>query len=157
MQQDMGDIFKTVRGYQLENTNEKKLTSAMEDYLEMLYRLCRQDGYARVGKLAEHLQVKPSSASRMVAKLVEMRYLCLDRNDGILLTQQGRVTGEYLMERHSVIERFFALLDIDAPQRQVELLEHTIEPETVKKLQQLLEFFDQNSNVRHSWQKFIER
>ena len=61
--------FHTVRGYQLLEQNKRLLTSAMEDYLEMICRNSLQDGYIRINKLAELLNVKASSASKMVQKL----------------------------------------------------------------------------------------
>lgn len=66
------DEFRTVRGYELLNQNKKELTSAMEDYLEMIYRNIEQEGYMRINTLSELLNVKPSSATRMVQKLKEL-------------------------------------------------------------------------------------
>lgn len=45
-------LYRTVRGYQLVNQKGQELTPAMEDYLEMAYKLCEQNGYARVGQLS---------------------------------------------------------------------------------------------------------
>ena len=40
MNMPMENKFHTVRGYQLIKQNESRLTPALEDYLEMTYRLC---------------------------------------------------------------------------------------------------------------------
>ncbi|HOC09946.1 MAG TPA: DtxR family transcriptional regulator, partial [Bacillota bacterium] len=53
--------FRTVRGYQILDAESKALTASMEDYLEMIYRTCGEEGYARVNRLAERLNVRPSS------------------------------------------------------------------------------------------------
>ena len=143
--------FRTVRGYQMENALENKFTAAMEDYLEMVFRLCKEDGYTRVGRLADQLQVNPSSASKMVSKLTQMGYLRLDRNDSILLTDQGMSTGQYLLMRHDTVERFLSFLKVSSPLREAEMLEHAIEPETTKKLQNLLEFLSEYEALYESW------
>ena len=61
--------FRTLPGY--DKLSARPLTRSMEDYLEMICRLCLQDSFARIHDLAEHLHVKPSSASKMAALLKE--------------------------------------------------------------------------------------
>ena len=75
MSKPIENEFHTVRGYQLRQQKEGRLTPALEDYLEMVYRLCREENYTRINKLSESLHVRPSSASKMTAKLVEAGYL----------------------------------------------------------------------------------
>ena len=43
---DVPSKFHTQKGYELAEQN--KLTAAMEDYLEMICRLSREEGYTRV-------------------------------------------------------------------------------------------------------------
>ena len=50
-------------------------TPSMEDYLERIYQLIEDKGYARVSDIAEHLDVHPSSVTKMVQKLDEKKYL----------------------------------------------------------------------------------
>lgn len=45
MNKSPGSGFRTVRGYQLENQQEGGLTPVLEDYLEMVHRICA-DGHA---------------------------------------------------------------------------------------------------------------
>ena len=59
--------FYTQKGYQLNETNE--LTASMEDYLEMICRILKRTDVVRINELAEKLNVKPSSASKMVNNL----------------------------------------------------------------------------------------
>ena len=44
--------FHTSRGYQILRWQGGQLTSSMEDYLEMIYRICAKNGYTRIGKLS---------------------------------------------------------------------------------------------------------
>ena len=136
--------FHTVRGYQLLNQQEGQLTPAMEDYLEMAYRLCSENHYIRVGKLADRLHVKPSSASKMLSKLSVMGYLQYERYEILFLTSKGNMLGRYLMERHNTIEQFLNLIGCPDPLEETELVEHALNPDTVHRLKTMLEFFQKN-------------
>ena len=141
MNQIPGTEFRTVRGYQLANQRADHLTPALEDYLEMVYRLCIENRYTRVGKLSEVLHVKPSSASKMVFRLVDLEYLEYDRYDSILLTEKGRALGAYLLRRHDIVEQFLRFIGNPAPLEEAELVEHSLAPETVSQISVLLGFF----------------
>ncbi|MBA4700140.1 MAG: DtxR family transcriptional regulator [Ruminococcus sp.] len=149
--------FRTVRGYQLKKQNESGLTPALEDYLEMAYRLCLEESYTRVNKLSECLNVRPSSVSKMVSRLVKLGYLEYDRLDSILLTEEGRITGAYLLERHNIIEHFFALAGSSNPLEETELVEHMLSSSTVLRIQTLLKFFEENPDIHRRFKSFRDR
>jgi len=132
--------FRTVRGYQLANQHEGQLTPAMEDYLEMTYRLCTENGYTRVGKLSELLHVKPPSASKMISKLANLGYLKYDRYEIIRLTEDGFKIGEYLLKRHETIEEFLTLIGSLNSLEETELIEHYVSASTISNLNNLIEF-----------------
>lgn len=146
--------FHTVRGYQLLNQQDGRLTPALEDYLEMVYRLCLQQNYARVGKISELLHVKPSSASKMITKLAGFSYVEYDRYEIILLTEKGRETGAYLLRRHDTVESFLKLLGCSNILEETELIEHSLSASTVLALSGLLDYFQSNSNVLDGFLKY---
>ncbi|XOQ45050.1 MAG: Iron (Metal) dependent repressor, DtxR family [Clostridium sp.] len=146
--------FRTFRGYQIISQREGQLTPAMEDYLEMIFRLCSEKGYTRVGKLSELLHVKPSSASKMMAKLTEMGYLKYDRYEIILLTEAGRKTGEYLLDRHNTVEQFLLLAGSSDVLEETELIEHSLSKKTVDCLKTFLKFFKTDEESRKRFEKF---
>lgn len=146
--------FHTLRGYQMIDQNKGELTPALEDYLEMVYRLCMEDHYTRINKLSKSLHVRPSSASKMVAKLVELGFLEYDNLDCIRLTEKGASTGTYLLERHRIVEGFFALIGSNNPLKEAELVEHMLSPATVFSLKGLVDFFDQHQEVYQQFCSF---
>lgn len=146
--------FRTVRGYQLANQQEGQLTPALEDYLEMAYRLCLGNDYTRVGKLSEILNVKPSSASKMISKLTGLGYLKYDRYEIIQLTDSGHEIGEYLLRRHETVESFLKLVGSSNPLEETELIEHTLSSSTVSALNDLLHFFSFNPAVQKNFDDF---
>lgn len=133
--------FYTVRGYQLLDQQKQDLTPSLEDYLEMIYRNIQTNGYVRVSLLAQELNVKPSSVSKMIMKLAELGYIDYEKYGVIQLTKRGKEMGNYLLWRHNVIDRFFLFLSPDYGEKnfeEVELIEHILRKETVYKIERLL-------------------
>lgn len=133
--------FYTVRGYQLLDQQRNGLTPSLEDYLEMIYRNILSAGYVRVNMLAQELNVKPSSVSKMIMKLAEQGYIDYEKYGVIKLTKRGQEMGKYLLWRHNVINRFFSLLsemDQEKNFEEVELVEHILGQETVRSIERLL-------------------
>jgi Mn-dependent DtxR family transcriptional regulator len=147
--------FHTSRGYQILRWQGGQLTSSMEDYLEMIYRICAKNGYTRIGKLSAILHIKPSSASKMICKLTDMGYLRYSRYEIIQMTESGKKVGSYLLSRHNTTEKFLEFIGSQNAFRETELIEHSLSPETVDKLHKLLEFFRVNPDVRNSFEQYI--
>ncbi|BAL01069.1 DtxR family transcriptional regulator [Oscillibacter valericigenes Sjm18-20] len=125
-----------MKGYALNADGE--LTSAMEDYLEMISRLTRQNESVRVSDLSRMLHVKASSATKMVQQLGQSGLIQAEKYGDIYLTDKGREVGNYLLYRHEVIHRFLCALNhSDNELEQVEKIEHFLDRKTVKNLELL--------------------
>ena len=149
--------FYTVRGYQLLKRQNHMLTPGLEDYLEMICRRIRQSGHIRVHELAGQLHVKPSSASKMLAKLAALKLIDYEKYGSIRLTQQGEQAGSYLLWRHDVILRFFGLLSpsqSDEALVQTELAEHMLNRRTVEAMELFLLFLSENVDVKQRFEEF---
>ncbi len=122
--------FYTLRGYQ--NHKSSTLTASMEDYLEMIYRIFLQQKSIRVNDVANALNVKPSSASKMMDKLKHHNLILMKKYGEISLTEQGIRNGSYLLWRHNTLVTFFSILNkIDYRLEQVEKIEHFIDDITL--------------------------
>lgn len=130
--------FYTVRGYQTKEQGLGELSPAMEDYLEMIARLCRADGFTRINRISKALNVKPSSASKMTARLAADGYLISDANSCIHLTAQGLGLSEYLLDRHQTLETFLGTIGSTDPLRETELIEHYLSPGTIQAIKKVL-------------------
>lgn len=147
--------FRTVRGYQLLEQNKRSMTPAMEDYLEMICRNSLQEGFLRINKLAELLNVKASSASKMVQKLGEMGLLNYEKYGIIILSDAGKELGKFLLERHRIIEEFLRLLGCgEDVLLQTELIEHNINASTVENLKILNDFFAAHKEIRDHFNQY---
>lgn len=151
----MSNKFRTVRGYELQGYNKGGLTPSMEDYLEMIYRISLDESYIHMNILAQLLNVKDSSASKMVQKLGELGLVNYKRYGTITLTDEGKTTGEFLLDRHNTIERFLYLIGCkEYTLIQTELIEHFITPETVENIEVLYEFFSNNEDIYERYLKY---
>ena len=129
--------YRTLKGYRLKNNRE--ITDAMEDYLEMICRYSKEDGYARISHLAETLNVKPSSASKMMSHLKAAGLVDYEKYGAVKPTEKGKKLGNYLLYRHRVLNEFLCFLNGTSDElEQVEQIEHFFEEKTVRNLEKLL-------------------
>lgn len=152
----MGEAkFHTVRGYQLLEQNKKLLTPAMEDYLEMIYRYSLAEDYLRVNTLSELLNVQASSVTKMIQKLHELGLIHYKKYGIISLTENGREIGQYLLERHNVLEKFLRMLsNDDSLLIETELIEHSISPETLDNIKVFNEYLSRKPEIMEDFQAF---
>jgi DtxR family transcriptional regulator, Mn-dependent transcriptional regulator len=147
--------FHTVRGYQLLEQNKGLLTSAMEDYLEMIFRNTLEEGYLRMNNLAQLLNVKASSASKMVQKLGELGLLKYEKYGVVILTETGKEIGRDLLNRHSIIEKFLKTIGISENLLvETELIEHNISLNTLNNIKILNDFFEKKPEILNEYEKF---
>lgn len=124
------------------------LTSSMEDYLEMVYRCYLNEKYVRVTKVAQMLNVRDSSVSKMMKKLGDMSLIKYEKYELITLTDKGLILGKYLLERHNIIEEFLKNLGgSEETLKETELIEHVVSKDTVQCLKSLNEFLKCNPEV----------
>ncbi|NLU52008.1 MAG: DtxR family transcriptional regulator [Clostridiaceae bacterium] len=148
------DQFHTVRGYQLMEQSKRLLTPAMEDYLEMIYRYSLQEGYIRINKLAEQLNVKASSASRMAQRLGELSMLKYEKYGIITLTEKGKQIGKFLLTRHTIIENFLRTIGSGDNLYETELIEHNISLETLRNINLLNRFLEENPEIMDKFNEY---
>ncbi|GED29576.1 MULTISPECIES: transcriptional regulator MntR [Brevibacillus] len=118
-------------------------TPSMEDYLERIYSLIEEKGYARVSDIAEALEVHPSSVTKMVQKLDKDKYLVYEKYRGLVLTTKGKKIGKRLVDRHSLLEEFMRVIGVDEDHiyQDVEGIEHHLSWESITCLEYLVQYF----------------
>ena len=93
----------------------------------------------------------------MVSRLRELDYLEYDNYDSICLTPKGEELGEYLLERHQIVEEFLQLIGSTDALLEAELVEHSLSPETVGRLKILLDFFAEESESKKRFADFRKK
>jgi len=133
--------FYTVRGYAIHDQEVKSLTPSMEDYLEMIFRLTNTKKYIRVNDLAEALNVKPPSATKMVQKLAKVKCINYEKYGIIELTPFGTQLGQILLLRHNALENFLSLIGVkNNVLEDTEKIEHYLSHESLHFIIQFVEF-----------------
>jgi len=119
---------------------EKQKTDRMEDYLEVIYELTKQKGYATQADISELLNVSSPSVTKMLQRLDENRYLKYEKYRGINLTQEGTDVAENIHERHTILSEFFKMIGVDENTANIDAegIEHHIHSQTLKKLREFI-------------------
>lgn len=119
-------------------------TPSMEDYIEQIYILIEDKGYARVSDIAESLSVHPSSVTKMVQKLDKDEYLIYEKYRGLVLTSKGQKVGKRLVYRHELLESFLKIIGVeeDLIYNDVEGIEHHLSWNAIDRIGDLVQFFE---------------
>lgn len=139
--------FRTFSEYMRKEDNS--LTASMEDYLEMIYRLSINTGFTRIHELSDALNVQPPSATKMVQKLGELNLLKYEKYGFIMLEERGEKVGKALLKRHNTIEALLKILGVSEKVilAETEKVEHTLSDETIKCLEEYIDFIKDNPEV----------
>ncbi|ALC81592.1 MULTISPECIES: transcriptional regulator MntR [Bacillus] len=121
-------------------------TVSMEDYIEQIYILIEEKGYARVSDIAEALKVHPSSVTKMVQKLDKDEYLVYEKYRGLVLTPKGNKIGKRLVYRHELLEQFLRIIGVDEEKiyHDVEGIEHHLSWNSIDRIGDLVQYFEED-------------
>lgn len=135
---EISNEYYTLKGYA--QLSDSCMTSAMEDYLEMITRMGAANGSVRVVDLAKLLHVKASSVTKMIRQLASVGLVDSEKYAAIVLTDKGKELGNYLLYRHDILHRFLCILNnSDNELEQVEKIEHFLDKRTIKNLESLIQ------------------
>ena len=134
-------------------------STSTEDYLERIYELIEQKGYARTVDIAQALQIRQPSVTAMVQKLADAGYLNYEKYRGLTLTNKGRAVASAIRERHETLKRFFTLLALPSAtqERDIEGIEHCLSPATLSSIARLTDFFEANPRILQEFSGFLKK
>ena len=115
-------------------------TDRMEDYLEVIYELVEQKGYATTVDISTFLNVSAPSVTKMTQRLDETGYLKYEKYRGIRLTDEGVRIAQNIRNRHGLLAEFFKMIGVDeeSANSDAEGTEHHLHPETIKRLEDFM-------------------
>lgn len=119
------------------------LSSALEDYLETIYLLVQESGFARVKDIARAREVKAASVSVALRRLAELKLIEYQRREYIALTPTGEQLGRRVFARHRLLTRFFVevlQMPAAAAGEQACAMEHSLSDEAMDRLARFFEF-----------------
>src|SRR5690606_32353238 len=134
-------------------------TPSMEDYIEQIYLLIENKGYARVSDIAEALSVHPSSVTKMVQKLDKSEYLIYEKYRGLVLTSKGKKIGKRLVYRHELLEQFLEMIGVEHENiyNDVEGIEHHLSWNAIDRIGDLVQYFEENPERLEELKAITER
>ena len=117
-----------------------KESPRIEEYLEYIYKLQEMHESATTSKLAQRLELAPSSVSEMLKQL-EQKGLVEYAEKGVVLTKEGELKARKVIRKHRLSERL--LTDIlgfkwDKVHEEACRLEHDISSEMEEKIEEKL-------------------
>ncbi|MER3408225.1 MAG: transcriptional regulator MntR [Nitrososphaera sp.] len=122
------------------NAQKAERTTRMEDYLEVIYELIQQKGYATTVDISDYLNVSSPSVTKMLQRLNEGGHVNYEKYRGITLTDSGTSIAKNIHDRHSILAEFLVMIGVDQEiaNRDAEGIEHHLHPETLKKLEEFV-------------------
>lgn len=127
----------------------RMLSSAMEDYLEVIAELVELKGYATTLDISRYMSVSAPSVTKMLRRLDDGGFLDYEKYHGIRLTTKGGEIAESIRQRHGTLLEFFAMLGIpgEAANQDAEGVEHHLNPETVSQLRKFVTYLRSNPKI----------
>jgi len=131
------------------------LSTGVEDYLEVIYELMQEKGYARSVDISNYLGVKSPSVTSMLQRLHRMGFVVYERYRGITLTTKGERLARSVKDRHLVIAKFLRILGVneDTANSDAEGIEHHVHPLTIDRITKFVNFVGKNPD----WFRTFER
>lgn len=90
-----------------------RLHESGEMYLETILILSQKQNIVRSIDVAEDMGFSKPAVSRAMAKLKADKYILIDSEGYIALTESGRQIAEKIYERHTMLTRFLIRLGVD--------------------------------------------
>ena len=119
------------------------LTSALEDYLETIYELVRDQKFARVRDIARARSVKAGSVTPALKRLCDLGLIDYVQREYIRLTPTGEEAARRVFARHQLLSRFLGEV-LGMPEGLAErdacALEHALSDEAMDRLVRFFEF-----------------
>lgn len=116
----------------------KKITKSIEDYLEAILFIEKENKTIHSIEIAKLLGVSKPAVSRTMQELLELKYIEKKSYGSITLTDLGREIAEKVLHKHETIKAFLLNLGIsdETAERDCCLIEHVISDETLQKFEE---------------------
>lgn len=121
----------------------RRLSPSLEDYLEAVYTLSRENGFARACAVSRRLKVSKPSVSSAVKTLAVHGLLEQERYGGIRLSPAGEKLGAEISSRHSTLKDFFTSvlrMQPETAERDACRAEHALSREALSRISALAAF-----------------
>jgi DtxR family Mn-dependent transcriptional regulator len=130
------------------------LSESIENYLEAILELEKNNKVARAKDIAEKLKIQKGSVSGALKVLKEKRLIHYEPYSFITLTSKGKKIAQSIRKRHKVLNNFLQnVLQIDANKADTTAcrMEHVIDDETLERLTVFIEYINTCPRSNDGW------
>ncbi|TGE36370.1 metal-dependent transcriptional regulator [Desulfosporosinus fructosivorans] len=122
-------------------TNTIELTSALEDYLEVILELGDTETGIRVTDVAAKLNIAKSTVTITLNKLKMLGMVTQESYGPIVLTRAGKAYAVEVRKRHRILREFLVEVlgvDYQTAEKDACLMEHVVSPITMNKITEFI-------------------
>ena len=132
----------------------KTLTASLEDYLEAIYQLARENKAARAKEISKRLGVNRSSVTGALHALSERELVNYAPYDIATLTAEGERVAANISHRHFVLKDFFVkVLGVKTAEADDSAcrMEHVVSEKILDRLAQFVDFIQVCPRLDINW------
>lgn len=122
-------------------TRKQHSEELAHDYTEIIYELIEKKGFARVGEIAECLDVSHVTAIRTLQRLQEQDLVITKPKCPVELTMKGKKLAQFSKYRHELLLKLLVAIGVpkDLAEIDVEGAEHHFSKKTLSYIEKFLE------------------
>ncbi|VGO17293.1 Transcriptional regulator MntR [Pontiella desulfatans] len=136
-----------------------ELSASLEDYLETIFFLSREDGVARPKDIAGRMKVRAASVTGALRALGEKGLINYEPYASVTLTEEGReIAGKIAVKHEALLHFFTQVLGVDASEAEEFAcsMEHTIPDHILQRFVRFAEYTEKCPAFNASWQESAE-
>ncbi len=136
------------------------LSESLEDYLEIILQLEKEQKVARAKDIADKMGVKRGSVTGALKALGEKGLINYEPYSFITLTPAGKKIAREIKRRHGILEDFLIrVLGVEQSQAEETAcrMEHAIDKQSVDKLVEFINFIDRCPRTGRDWVLAFEK
>jgi DtxR family Mn-dependent transcriptional regulator len=125
------------------NDEDLKLSSSLEDYLETIYLIQKEQSVARIKDIAAKMEVSAPSVTGAMKSLKKVGLVEHSSYGYVELSEEGRKKAAEIFHLHETLTEFLHRvlgLEYDKAETDACKIEHALEPETADRLAKFMEF-----------------
>lgn len=139
--------------------NAPELSASLEDYLETIFFLSREEGKARPKEIALRMKVRAASVTGALKSLAEKGLINYAPYSSVTLTERGRdIAGGIAVKHESLLHFFTQVLGVEAAEAEEFAcsMEHTIPDHILQRLVRFAEYTEKCPSFNAHWQESAE-
>jgi DtxR family Mn-dependent transcriptional regulator len=136
-----------------------ELSASLEDYLETIYFLSRDEGEARPKAIAKRMKVRAASVTGALKSLAEKGLVNYAPYASVTLTSKGREVAGRIAVKHEALLHFFTqVLGVDRAEAEEFAcsMEHAIPDHILQRFVRFAEYTEKCPSFNASWQESAE-